>query len=172
MEPSGTEVRNGKGRWIQSPARLLAAIILCNMAGFVGSLVTVTGPGSWYQGLVKPSFSPPNFVFGPVWTTLYILMGISLYLVWMESLAGKKTTVALVFFGAQLGLNTLWSFLFFGLQSPFLGLIEICVLWACIVATVVLFFRIKPAAAYLLVPYLLWVTFASFLTYTIWVLNG
>jgi tryptophan-rich sensory protein len=156
---------------IRSPVRLLAAILICNLAGIIGSVFTVTGPGSWYASIAKPSFNPPGFLFAPVWTTLYILMGISLYLVWMEGLSGKNVTPAAIFFAIQLGLNALWSFLFFGLQSPFLGLVEIVILWVFIAGTIILFHRVSRPAAYLLVPYLLWVTFASFLTYTIWTLN-
>lgn len=157
--------------FIRSPVRLLATILVCNLAGVIGSVFTVTGPGSWYASIVKPSFNPPGFLFGPVWTTLYTLMGISLYIVWMEGLSGKRVTTAVIIFGIQLGLNTVWSFLFFGLRSPFLGLVEIIILWVFIAATIVLFHRISRPAAYLLVPYILWVTFASFLTYTIWTLN-
>ncbi|MDH7510733.1 MAG: tryptophan-rich sensory protein [Methanolinea sp.] len=163
--------RQPASRFIRSPVRLLAAILVSNLAGVIGSVFTVTGPGSWYASIVKPSFNPPGYLFGPVWTTLYILMGISLYLVWMEGLSGKKVTWAVIVFAIQLCLNTLWSILFFGLRSPFLGLVEIVVLWVFIAVTIVLFYRISRPAAYLLVPYILWVTFASFLTYTIWTLN-
>jgi len=161
-----------KKGWIRSPVKLLAAIIVCNLAGILGSLVTVTGEGSWYATIQKPPFNPPGFVFGPVWTALYILMGISLYLVWMEGTSRQEVRIALSFFALQLGLNALWSFLFFGLQSPFLGLLEIVMLWIFIVATIIAFFRIQKTSALLLIPYLAWVSFAAFLTYSIWILNG
>lgn len=161
-----------KSPLIRSPGKLVASVILCNLAGILGSLVTITGEGSWYSTILKPSFSPPGFLFGPVWTLLYILMGISLYLVWMEGLERKEVRLALIAFGIQLVLNTLWSFLFFGLQSPFLGLVEIVILWISIVATVILFYRVNRTAAILLIPYLAWVSFATFLTYNIWILNG
>lgn len=158
--------------WVRSPLKLLAAIVICNLAGIIGSLVTTTGEGSWYAAIEKPHFNPPGFVFGPVWTTLYILMGISLYLIWMEGTGRREVRLALIFFSTQLVLNALWTFLFFGLQSPFLGLVEIIILWLFIVATIVAFYRINKTAAFLMVPYLAWVTFAAFLTYSIWILNG
>jgi len=159
-------------RGIRSPFRLIAAVLLCNLAGILGSLVTVTGPGSWYASIQKPPFNPPGFLFAPVWTTLYILMGISLYLVWMEGTSRRDVRIALPVFGLQLALNCLWSFLFFGLRSPFLGLAGILILWVCIVATIVLFWPIRRAAALLLAPYIAWVTFAAFLNFNIWLLNG
>lgn len=171
VNPS-TESPGTQKPWIRSPLILIIAIVICNLAGLLGSLVTVTGPGSWYAGIAKPAFSPPGFLFAPVWTTLYILMGISLYLIWMEGTGRKDVRIALAVFAIQLVLNGLWTFLFFGLQSPILGLAEILVLWVFIVLTIVLFHRIRKAAAYLLVPYLLWVSFAAFLTYTIWTLNS
>jgi len=158
--------------WVRSPLKLLAAIVICNLAGIIGSLVTTTGEGSWYAAIEKPPFNPPGFVFGPVWTTLYILMGISLYLIWMEGTGRREVRLALIFFSTQLVLYALWTFLFFGLQSPFLGLVEIIILWLFIVATIVAFYRINKTAAFLMVPYLAWVTFAAFLTYSIWILNG
>lgn len=156
---------------IRSPFRFLAAIFICNISGVIGSIFTTTGPDSWYASIAKPPFNPPGFLFAPVWTTLYIMMGISLYLVWMEGLSGKKVNTAIIFFGIQLGLNTLWSFFFFGLQSPFLGLAEIIILWAFIAGTIFFFHRISRPASWLLIPYIIWVTFATFLTYTIWTLN-
>lgn len=171
------EAQNGRDTlpssgWVRSPLKLLAAIVVCNLGGIIGALVTTTGEGSWYAAIEKPPFNPPGFVFGPVWTTLYILMGISLYLVWMEGTGRRDVRLALTVFFIQLGLNTLWTFLFFGLQSPFLGLVEILILWIFILATIVVFYPINKTAAFLLVPYLAWVTFAAFLTCSIWILNG
>lgn len=156
---------------IRSPVKLVAAVLLCNLAGILGSFVTITGQGSWYATIQKPPFNPPGFVFAPVWTLLFILMGISLYLVWMEGTSKMEVRIALIAFGVQLAFNVLWSYLFFGLQSPFLGLIEILILWVSIAITILLFYRVRRTAAILLIPYLAWVSFATFLTYTIWVLN-
>jgi benzodiazapine receptor len=150
---------------------LVGSIILCTLAGFIGSLVTVTGPGSWYELLVKPSFNPPSWLFFPVWTSLYILMGISLFLVLMERNKGRDIGIPLLFFGIQLVLNVLWSFLFFGLESPIAGLIGIIILWIFILATIISFFRVNRVAAYLLLPYILWVSFASILNFAIYLLN-
>jgi tryptophan-rich sensory protein len=160
-----------KKPWIQSVPILIGSIILCNLAGFLGALVTVTGPGSWYDSLIKPALTPPSWVFGPVWTTLYILMGISLYLVLMEWRKGNDVRIPLVLFGIQLVLNTLWSFLFFGLESPAAGLAGILLLWVFILATIVSFFRITRSAAFLLIPYLAWVSLASYLNYATFILN-
>lgn len=157
---------------IRSPLKLLASVLICNLAGLIGSLVTITGEGSWYASIQKPPFNPPGFLFGPVWTTLYTLMGISLYLVWMEGTSRKEVRLSLGVFALQLGLNTLWSFLFFGLRSPLLGLVEIVALWISILATIIIVYRLQKTAALLMIPYLAWVTFAAFLTYTILILNG
>jgi translocator protein len=160
-----------KKPWIQSVPILIGSIILCNLAGFLGALVTVTGSGSWYDSLMKPVVTPPSWVFGPVWTTLYVLMGISLYLVLMEWRKGTDVRIPLVLFGIQLVLNTLWSFLFFGLESPAIGLAGILLLWVFILATIISFIRITRTAAILLIPYLAWVSLASYLNYAIFILN-
>jgi len=164
-------MESGRNRLIESVPILIGSIILCNLAGLLGTLVTGTGPGSWYDMLVKPSFNPPSWVFGPAWTLLYILMGISLYLVLMAWRKGTEVRIPLILFGIQLALNALWSFLFFGLQSPATGLAGILVLWVFIVATIVTFFRVSRPAAFLLLPYLAWVSFASLLNYAIFILN-
>ncbi|HDR73965.1 MAG TPA: tryptophan-rich sensory protein [Methanoculleus sp.] len=156
---------------LRDPVKLVIAVVACNLAGILGAVFTQTGPGSWYAQLVKPEISPPSFVFAPAWTTLYILMGIALYLVWMEGTDRPDVRGALAIFGVQLVLNFLWSFLFFGLESPLLGLIDIAVLWLAIVATIAAFVRVNRTAAYLLIPYLLWVSFATYLNYSILVLN-
>ena len=149
---------------------LIAAILLCESAGIVGSLFTFSEIPTWYASLEKPSFNPPSWVFGPAWTTLYALMGVSLYLVWKER---KKADikVALAFFITQLILNTIWSILFFGLHSPILGLACIILLWLSIAATIIYFYKISKKAAYLLIPYILWVSFASILNAFVWMLN-
>ena len=121
--------------------------------------------------LEKPAFNPPSFLFGPVWTALYILMGISLYHVWMEGWERGDVRVAAALFCMQLVMNAGWTFFFFGLESPFLGFVEIIALWCAIVISMVFFFRIRKNAGILLIPYLLWVSFAMALTFTIWTLN-
>lgn len=139
--------------------------------GFIGSLFTVTGVNSWYRMLERPVLAPPNWVFGPVWTTLYTLMGISAFLVWEKGITRPGVKVALAVFVLQLGINALWSLLFFGLESIGLALIGIFVLLGMIVVTMLLFSRHSRLAAVLLIPYLLWVLFATYLTYSFWVLN-
>lgn len=141
------------------------------MAGIIGSLFTTPAIPTWYLALQKPSIAPPNWIFGPVWTTLYLLMGISLYLVSKAGLGSINVRRSLVMFSIQLALNVLWSYLFFGLRSPRLGLIEIIAMWVAILITMVFFQRVSRAAALLLVPYLLWVSFASYLNYLIMILN-
>jgi benzodiazapine receptor len=151
-------------------AKLLAAILLCQAAGFVGSLFTFASIPTWYASLNKPWFNPPNWLFGPAWITLYTLMGISLFIVWRKGL-NESTRLPLIVFGLQLFLNALWSILFFGLQMPLLAFIEIIALWAAIAFTIYKFYPISRKAAWLLVPYLAWVSFAALLNYSIWALN-
>ncbi|MDD1717601.1 MAG: tryptophan-rich sensory protein [Methanoregulaceae archaeon] len=160
-----------KPRLIRSPARLVIAIVLCLAAGNIGTLVIDTGPGSWYDQLVKPDFTPSGEVIGLIWTVLFILMGIGLYLVWMEGTRTREAGTAMAVFGVQFALNILWTLLFFGLHSPFFGLAEILVLLLAILITIASFLRVRPAAAALLLPYILWTAFAAFLNYRIYVLN-
>jgi benzodiazapine receptor len=150
--------------------RLLASIIVCQAAGAIGSVFTVPSIPTWYASLVKPSFNPPSWVFGPVWTFLYLLMGISLYLVW-EKIGKKGVKEALGVFGLQLLANAAWSIIFFGLKDISSALVEILILAALIIITIYKFYRVDRRAAYLLAPYLLWVTFASFLNLSLWSLN-
>jgi benzodiazapine receptor len=152
--------------------RLAACILICQAAGALGSVFTVKSLDVWYASLVKPSFNPPGWVFGPVWTALYILMGIAAWLVWRSgSLAEPPVRNALLLFLVQLSLNALWSFLFFGLRSPLLALADILALLAAILATIAAFRPISPMAARLMVPYLAWVSFATVLNAAIWKLN-
>lgn len=148
--------------------KLLLSIVMCEGAGLAGSIFTFAAIPTWYVTLNKPAFSPPNFIFGPVWTTLYALMGISLYLIWTS---GKKIKGALLLFGIHLFFNITWSIVFFGLKSPLLGLINIVVLWILILVVIYKFWKINQWAGILLLPYLAWVNFATFLNYNIWVLN-
>jgi translocator protein len=150
--------------------RLVVSIVVAQLAGFLGSLFTFTSDGSWYSSIIKPSFNPPNSVFGPVWTTLYLLMGISLYLVW-ECKKSKYRKVGLYLFFTQLVLNTLWSILFFGLNNPGLAFFEIIILWFAILFNIIYFYKVKKVASYLLIPYLLWVSFAAVLNCSIMILN-
>jgi len=146
--------------------KLIISISICLLAGFVGSIFTSKSIPAWYASLNKPVFNPPNWVFAPVWTTLYILMGISLYLVW-----NTNNKLAMIIFAVQLVLNVAWSILFFGLKSPLLAFIEIIILWIAILTTIFKFHNIVPTSAYLLIPYILWVSFAALLNYSIWMLN-
>ena len=150
--------------------RLIISIIICQSAGIIGSFFTVSSIGGWYQTLNKPVFNPPGYVFGPVWITLYLLMGISLYLVWnKKGSAGIK--IPLIIFFAQLFFNTIWSILFFGLESPVLALIDIKILLILIIITMFSFYKVSKPAAFLMIPYLLWVSFATVLNYYIVVMN-
>jgi tryptophan-rich sensory protein len=151
--------------------KLIISIIVCQLAGFIGSLFTTPNINTWYATLTKPSFNPPNWVFSPVWTTLFLLMGISLYLIWKQGFEKKNVKNAILIFGIQLILNILWSILFFGLQNPLLAFIEIIILWLAILFTILVFYRIKKSAAYLLIPYILWVSFAAILNFFLWRLN-
>lgn len=151
--------------------KLIAAVGLCLTAGFIGGFFTAPAIPLWYNQLQKPEFNPPSWVFSPVWTILYILMGVSLYIIWNSRINQKEASRAYFAFGLQLGLNILWSILFFGLRNLFYAFVDIILLLAAIVATIAVFYRIDRKAALLLVPYLLWVSFASVLNYSIWQLN-
>lgn len=151
--------------------KLIVSIIICQLAGLIGGLFTSQAIPSWYRALNKPGFTPPNWLFGPVWTLLYLFMGISLYLVWKSDAVGNAKTLAMVFFFIQLGLNVLWSFLFFFLKNPLAGFIEIIVLWIFILITILLFYPLSKTGSLLLIPYIMWVTFASVLNYCLWHLN-
>ena len=156
------------GNAIRLP-KLIAMVLVCEAAGGLGAIATSKSVSTWYPTLEKPSFNPPDWIFGPVWTTLYALMGVALYRV-SEAQEGEPGVVrmAQVLFGLQLGLNTLWSFLFFGRRSPLAALIEIVALWIAILATTLAFWRISRGAALLLLPYLAWVSFAAVLNFELW----
>ena len=158
--------------------KLVIAIAVSELAGIIGSFFTISAIPTWYAGLVKPALNPPAWVFGPAWTTLYALMGISLFLVWkqhsniLENVRMLRTwRIGVAAFFVQLFLNTIWSIIFFGLQSPGWALVDIVLLWLAIVWTIAVFYKISKPAAYLLVPHLLWVSFALYLNYSILVLN-
>ncbi len=175
--------------------KLIISIVICQLAGILGSFFTVPAIPTWYAGIAKSPLNPPSWVFGPVWTTLFLLMGISLFLVWKEnwkihdSLVTKKWGKAwnpysqrlwtgswqkgnvIAIFAVQLFLNALWSIVFFGLRDPMLAFFELIALWFAILYTIINFYRISKPAAYLLIPYILWVSFAGFLNYSVWMLN-
>ncbi len=151
--------------------KLVVSIVACLAAGAIGSIFTRQAIPTWYAMLEKPAFNPPNWLFVPVWTLLYILMGIAAFLVWRRGLENRQVRIALIVFLVQLILNALWSVVFFGLESPLYGLIVISALWVAILFTVLKFFRISSVASVLLWPYLLWVTFAAVLNVSIWLLN-
>lgn len=152
--------------------KIIVMIVTCVVVGAISGLLTQKGVDTWYPTIKKPSFNPPNWVFAPVWTTLYVLMGIAAGLVWHEIDRQKETArKGLTFFAIQLGLNALWSFIFFGLNNPFLAFIEIILLWLMIYETFVQFNKVNKIAGYLFIPYLLWVTFATALNGAIWWLN-
>ncbi len=154
--------------------KLIIALIIPQLAGFLGSIANFTSLDTWYEGIVKPSFNPPNWIFGPVWTILFLLMGIALYLIWQKKPRwgiDKKVSFALLVFYTQLGFNVIWSYLFFGLQNPLFAFGEILVLWTAIALNIILFWRIDKRAGLLLIPYILWVSFAVLLNYAIFMLN-
>ena len=157
--------------------KLVTSLILPQLAGIIGSLFTVSAIPLWYATLHKPSFSPPNWIFGPTWILLYILMGISVFLVWrmLETTIDQDkkhyTKISLCFFWIHLGFNALWSIIFFGLQNPALAFINIIIIWVMIVILILRFWKINKWSSYLLIPYLLWVSFASALNLAIWFLN-
>ncbi len=151
--------------------KLITAVAICQIAGLIGSLFTTPAIAGWYAVLEKPGFTPPNWVFSPVWIGLYVLMAVAAFLVWDKGFSSKGVKTALAFFGVQLLLNTLWSILFFGCRSPFLAFVEIIALWLAIAVTGVTFYRVFKPAAFLLVPYLLWVSFAAALNFAILRLN-
>ena len=151
--------------------RLIICIALPQMAGLVGSFFTAPAITGWYASLQKPSFNPPNWLFGPVWFLLYVLMGISAYLVWEKLAENKKAKGAMRLFWIHLFFNASWSIIFFGFQNPGLAFINIIIIWLLIIALIVKFWKISRWASYLLIPYFLWVSFASVLNYFIWYLN-
>lgn len=151
--------------------KLIIAIAVSELAGIIGAMFTVSAIQNWYDGLVKPPLNPPAWVFGPVWTALYALMGVSAFLIWRKGREHKEVKTALIVFCVQLFLNAIWSIIFFGFHSPLFALIDIVLLWFAIVFMVIAFYRISRTAAYLLAPYILWVSFAMYLNYAIWMLN-
>jgi len=151
--------------------KLLTSVVVCELVGLVSTPFTVSSIKNWYVYLNKPFFSPPNWVFGPAWTTLYLLMGIAAYLVWLKGLKYKKVRVALSFFAGQLSFNFMWSVFFFGFHNPLIAFIDIILLWIMIFLTMKKFHGLSKPATYLLIPYILWVSFAALLNVSIVILN-
>jgi benzodiazapine receptor len=154
-----------------SIGRLIISLLIPQVVGISAAVVTAGSVRDWYPEIDKPSWTPPTWVFGPVWTALYLMMGVALYRVWNQGLDTPGVKVALGFFAAQMALNALWSVLFFGMRSPGLALVEIVFLWIAIVGTIVTFGRLDTLAYPLLIPYLLWASFAAVLTASIWLRN-
>jgi len=150
---------------------LVGWIVLCEAAGIVGSLFTVSSIPTWYQTLQKPIFNPPNWIFGPVWVTLYFLMGIAAYRVFSLGLKKPGVKRALGLFLTNLALNAVWSPVFFGAQQIALGFIIIAAIWLTLVVVIFRYQELDKPSAYLLLPYLVWVSFATVLNYHLWILN-
>ncbi|HWR33173.1 MAG TPA: TspO/MBR family protein [Chitinophagaceae bacterium] len=158
-------------RRMNNIVKLIISIGIPVLAGATAGFFTTTGVGSWYQTINKPSWNPPSWVFAPVWTTLYVMMGVALFLVWKSNTIGGFKKTAITLFAIQLALNFLWSFIFFKQEQPGWALVEIIVMWVAILLTILAFAKVNKTAAWLLVPYISWVSFASILNYTIWKLN-
>ncbi len=156
---------------MDNTSKLLVSLGIPQIAGIIGSFFTSPNISTWYAGLSKPELAPPNWVFGPVWITLFILMGVSAFLIWKRGLEKRDVKIALGIFLFQLILNTFWSIIFFAMQSPGLAFAWIIILWVTIIANIYFFSRISKTSALLLVPYALWVSFATYLNYAIWMLN-
>lgn len=156
-----------RARWIS----LAGFVGVCLGVGGLGALSTTSEVAGWYQTIDKPSWTPPDSVFGPVWTVLYVLMGVAAWLVWCTS-GFYAARTAWTLFTLQLVLNGAWSFIFFGLHQPAWAFIELLCLWVVIALTIAVFFNHRPAAGWLLLPYLAWVTFAAVLNFSIWTLNA
>lgn len=156
---------------MNSVIKLILSIAAPLLIGFIGSQYTIAEIPGWYAGLQKPTWNPPNWLFGPVWTLLYILMGIAAYLVWKTLPQSAFKKWGLFLYALQLVLNLLWTYLFFSKHQLGAALIEIVVLWLTIFCTIIAFSKVNKTAAWLLVPYISWVSFATMLNYTIWQLN-
>jgi translocator protein len=155
----------------RSTVILMALMLICLAAGAIGGVVTAGSVTTWYPTLVKPSWNPPTWLFGPVWTALYLMMAVAMWLVWKSDPKFQTIKTPALLFGAQLLLNVAWPFLFFGAKSPGLAVIIILALWLTIAATIFAFALHSRVASFLLVPYIAWVSFASALNISIWQLN-
>lgn len=151
--------------------KLIIAIAIPVAVGGISGFFTATGVDSWYQTINKPSWNPPGWIFAPVWTTLYVMMGVALFLVWKSDSSEVLKKTAITLFTIQLVLNFFWSFIFFDQQQIGWALVEIIAMWIFILLTIFAFGNVSKLAAWLLVPYISWVSFATILNYTIWKLN-
>ncbi|MDP2630119.1 MAG: TspO/MBR family protein [Candidatus Uhrbacteria bacterium] len=151
--------------------KLAISILIPNAVGFASSFAVTGALTTWYPALIKPWFTPPGWLFAPVWVVLYTLMGIAVFFIWREDVQKRLAFYGLAVFDIQLVLNGAWSILFFGYHAPTLALVDIILLWVGIIVTIVLFWKIKRTAAILLVPYLIWVSFATVLNWSIVLLN-
>ncbi|HEY1113830.1 MAG TPA: TspO/MBR family protein [Chitinophagaceae bacterium] len=152
--------------------KALISLAVPNIVGISAALFTETGESSWYQTIERPEWNPPGWVFGPVWTALYLMMGWAFYLVWKSDAPARLKRPAMILWTVQLVFNFFWTLIFFGAHEIGWALAEIAALWLLILLTIFAFARISKTAAWLLVPYISWVSFATLLTYTIWRLNG
>ena len=150
---------------------LIGSILIPLVIGYIGAIVTLPQISTWYSTLSKPWWSPPNWLFGPIWTTLYLLMGVALFLVWREGLHRRDVRFAILIFGVQLAINLLWSVLFFSFHALFGSFILVMLLWLAILANIIAFLIISKWAGLLLVPYIIWVSIASYLNYSVYLLN-
>ncbi len=160
-----------QGFRIKEVPMLIGSILIPFVVGYIGTIVTLSQITTWYSTLSKPWWSPPNWLFGPVWTTLYLLMGIALFLIWREGLHRREVRFAILIFGVQLALNLLWSVVFFSFHALFGSFIIVMLLWLAILANIIAFLIISKWAGLLLVPYIIWVSIASYLNYSVYLLN-
>jgi translocator protein len=160
-----------EGFSVREIPKLIVSILVVFVAGSIGTLATMSELTTWYAALIKPPWTPPNWAFGPIWSTLYVLMGIALFLVWRQGLERKDVKFAILIFAVQLVLNILWSVVFFGIHSIFGGFILILILWIAIFANIIAFYIISKPAGLLLIPYIIWVSIASYLNYSVYLLN-
>lgn len=151
--------------------KFVASVVFCELVGLISTPFIIASIPTWYAGLIKPPFSPPNWIFGPVWITLYFLMGVSAFIIWEKGFKNQRVRMALFYFLIQLFFNFVWSILFFGLRSPLLGLLDIIMLLLTIILTIVTFYKVSKIASYILIPYLFWVSFATILNFSIAILN-
>ena len=156
---------------MKKAGKLMCSVCLCLLTGFLGSFATMDSVKAWYVNLSRPSFTPPDWAFGVVWPILYVMMGVSAFLIWGKGLDKREVRTAMGLFILQLVLNGLWTPIFFGLHMIGFALVDIVLLWAAILITILAFRRISKTAAYLLVPYILWVSFAVALNGALWLLN-
>jgi translocator protein len=165
------QINQGAAADLSAWLKLIVSILACLAAGGIGSLFTFKAIPTWYRSLKKPRYTPPNWAFGPVWTILYVLMGISVFLVWDRGLATKGATLAFTLFWCQLAVNMVWSIVFFGMKASGGGVVIIIALWLLIMATALASSQVSAWAAGLLIPYLAWVSVASYLNIGTWLLN-